>query len=209
MPARPLAASLRVPSPPSTTTASVPRAAAPWASRVACPRRLVSATVTSWSAASDFWITTRARAVTDEAEALTIRRSRTSAVRARARFELLGERAQLGHAAVEQARDLHLGDARRRAISDWVRPSKNRRCDDLPLARQLARSGGVAAASARPRSEHLVSPGRSDPAAGLRRLAVGSGGVEGGEPVGLAGLERLEHLLLGDLHLGGQLGDGR
>ena len=43
VPARPLAASLSVPSPPSTTTTSVPSAAAPCASRVAWPRRFVSA----------------------------------------------------------------------------------------------------------------------------------------------------------------------
>ena len=54
VPASPLAASLSVPSPPSTTTASTPSAAAPWARREAWPRRLVSATVTSWSAASAF-----------------------------------------------------------------------------------------------------------------------------------------------------------
>ena len=71
VPARPLAASLRVPSPPSTTTTSMPSAAASWARRVAWPRRLVSASVTSWSADSAFWITTRARAVTDDAEELT------------------------------------------------------------------------------------------------------------------------------------------
>ena len=47
------------------------RAAAPWARRVAWPRRLVSATVTSWSADSAFRITTRLRAVTDDAEELT------------------------------------------------------------------------------------------------------------------------------------------
>jgi hypothetical protein len=48
---------------------------APWARRVAWPRRLVSARSTSWSADSAFWITTRLRAVTDEAEELTIRRT--------------------------------------------------------------------------------------------------------------------------------------
>ena len=37
----------------------------------AWPRRLVSATVTSWSADSAFWITTRLRAVTDDADELT------------------------------------------------------------------------------------------------------------------------------------------
>jgi hypothetical protein len=47
VPASPLAASFRVPSPPSTTTASVPVAAAPRARREAWPRRLVSAVVTS------------------------------------------------------------------------------------------------------------------------------------------------------------------
>ena len=60
VPASPLAASLSVPSPPSTTTTSMPSAAAPWARRVAWPRRLVSASVTSWSADSAFWITTAA-----------------------------------------------------------------------------------------------------------------------------------------------------
>ena len=49
----------------------MPLLAAPWASRVAWPRRLVSARVTSWSADSAFWITTRPRAVTDDADELT------------------------------------------------------------------------------------------------------------------------------------------
>jgi len=44
---------------------------------MACPRRLVSATVTWWSAASAFWMTTRVRAVTDEADVLTRRSSFT------------------------------------------------------------------------------------------------------------------------------------
>ena len=70
-PARPLAASLSVPSPPSTTTTSTPVAAAPWASRVAWPRRLVSATVTSWSADRALPMTTRLRGVTDEASEFT------------------------------------------------------------------------------------------------------------------------------------------
>ncbi len=127
MPTSPLAASLRVPSPPRTITASVPRLAAPWASRVAWPRRLVSATVTSWSAASDFWITTRARAVTDEAEALTMRSSRTGRTGG----------AALGCSASERnwatllvsSRDTCICEMpRRRAISDWVRPSKKRSC---------------------------------------------------------------------------------
>ncbi len=39
---------------------------------MAWPRRLVSATVTSWSADSAFWMTTLPRAVTDEAEELTM-----------------------------------------------------------------------------------------------------------------------------------------
>src|SRR5262249_300223 len=59
------------PPPPRATTTSTPSAAAPSAKRVACPRRLVSATWTSWSAASAFWMTTRALGVTDEAEVLT------------------------------------------------------------------------------------------------------------------------------------------
>ena len=72
-PASPLAASLRVPSPPRTTAASRPSAAAPWASRAAWPRRLVSFRTTSWSADSALWITTRARAVTNEADVFTIK----------------------------------------------------------------------------------------------------------------------------------------
>ncbi len=81
-PARPLAASLRVPSPPSTTTTSVPSWAAPRARRSAWPRRLVSARVTSKSAARALWITTQARAVTDDAVALTMSRMRSGGSRA-------------------------------------------------------------------------------------------------------------------------------
>ena len=74
-PASPLMASLRVPSPPSTATTSQPSPTAPWARREAWPRRLVAARVTSWSAASAFWITTWVRAVTDEAWGFTSRRT--------------------------------------------------------------------------------------------------------------------------------------
>src|SRR4029077_20757180 len=79
VPASPLATSFCVPSPPSTATTSTPSAAAPCASRVACPLRFVSARVTSWSAESAFWMTTRLRAVTDEAAELTIRSKRRTA----------------------------------------------------------------------------------------------------------------------------------
>src|SRR3954447_9894242 len=72
VPARPLATSLSVPSPPRHTTTSTPSFAAPCARRRAWPRRFVSATVTSWSADSAFWITTRPRAVTDDAVVFTI-----------------------------------------------------------------------------------------------------------------------------------------
>ena len=59
----------------------MPSTAAPWARRVAWPRRLVSARVTSWSAESAFWMTTRPRAVTDEADELTSRSTLTAAGR--------------------------------------------------------------------------------------------------------------------------------
>ena len=49
--------------------------AAPCASRVAWPRRLVAATSSRWSADRAFWITIRVRAVTDEADGFTIRRT--------------------------------------------------------------------------------------------------------------------------------------
>ena len=49
----------------------MPLLAALCARRVAWPRRLVSASVTSWSADSAFWITTRLRAVTDDADEFT------------------------------------------------------------------------------------------------------------------------------------------
>src|SRR4051794_12169340 len=77
LPASPLATSFKVPSPPRQTTTSTPSLAAPCASRVAWPRRFVSARVTVWSADSAFWITTRPRAVTDEADAFTTSSSRT------------------------------------------------------------------------------------------------------------------------------------
>ena len=70
--------------------------------------------MTSWSAASDFWITTRARAVTDDAEALTISSSRTgqpSGLGPARRSGCLAQRPQLGHAPGQQPRHLHLGDA--------------------------------------------------------------------------------------------------
>jgi hypothetical protein len=70
---------LSVPSPPSTTTTSTPDAAAPWARRVAWPRRLVSATVTSWSAESALPMTTRLRGVTDAALELTSSKTFTAA----------------------------------------------------------------------------------------------------------------------------------
>src|SRR4051794_40266936 len=78
VPPRPSAASLSVPSPASTATTSTPSAAAPRARRAAWPRRLVSTTSRSWSAPSAFWMITRLRAVTDDAVALTMRRTRTT-----------------------------------------------------------------------------------------------------------------------------------
>ena len=209
VPASPLAASLRVPSPPSTTTASVPVAAAPWASRVAWPRRLVSATVTSWSAASDFWITTRARAVTDEAEALTIRSSRTRAAQASepGGSGCLGERPQLRHAAGEQPGHLHLGDAEAAGDLRLGQTLEEAQLHDLPLPAAAAgssRGSRVARSSARASSASSC-PSRSPRASG--GIGVGIGGVEGGEPVGLAGFQSLENVLLGGLDLGGQLGD--
>jgi len=47
VPAKPFATSFRVPSPPRHTTTSTPSFAAPCASRVAWPRRLVS-TIVTW-----------------------------------------------------------------------------------------------------------------------------------------------------------------
>src|SRR3954447_535427 len=79
VPARPLATSLSVPSPPRHTTTSTPSFAAPCARRRAWPRRFVSATVTSWSADSAFWMTTCPRAVTDDAVVFTISSRRTHA----------------------------------------------------------------------------------------------------------------------------------
>ena len=77
LPARPLTASLRVPSPPRATTTSTPLAAASWAKRVAWPRRLVSTVVTSWSAPRACWIMTVDRALTEDAKELTINNRRT------------------------------------------------------------------------------------------------------------------------------------
>src|SRR5256885_8399513 len=104
VPARPLAASLSVPSPPMATTTSTPSLAAPWARRVAWPRRLVSETVRSWSAARALAMTTRARAVTDDAEAFTTRTTLIGLL-------LVGRGAELGQAAGQKAGHVHLADA--------------------------------------------------------------------------------------------------
>ena len=104
VPASPLAASFSVPSPPSTATTSMPSAAAPRASRVAWPRRVVSATVTSWSAASALAMTTRPRAVTDEAEALTMSRTRTRPATVAERRRLDGPRRPAGAANLALSR---------------------------------------------------------------------------------------------------------
>ena len=69
---------------------------------VACPRRLVSVTVTSWSAESAFWMTTRPRAVTDEADELTS----SSSFTVRRRYNLC-----LRHRAPEQFRSSIWSDA--------------------------------------------------------------------------------------------------
>src|SRR5688500_4612212 len=98
--ARPLAASLSVPSPPRTTTTSVPLPAACCARRVACPRRLVSAKVTSWSADSAFWITTRLRAVTDDADEFTSSSTFMTVVTLRSKPEAWVGEARRGHATM-------------------------------------------------------------------------------------------------------------
>jgi uracil-DNA glycosylase len=77
VPATPSAASFRVPSPASTATTSTPSRAAARASRAAWPRRDVSATSSLWSAPRMRWISTRRRAVTDDAVRLTISSTRT------------------------------------------------------------------------------------------------------------------------------------
>ena len=74
-PTRPLAASFRVPSPPSTTTASAPRSTPRRARAVAWWRLVVIATDTSWCVERILFTTTRVRGDTEDAEGLTIRSS--------------------------------------------------------------------------------------------------------------------------------------
>src|SRR5207248_4624968 len=81
--------------------------------RVALPRRDVSLVVTSWSADSALRMTTRARAVTAEADVFTMRRSFK---RPRPASAFLRGTSQLGQAAGQQTGDVHLADAE--AIGD-------------------------------------------------------------------------------------------
>ncbi len=175
---------------------------------MACPRRLVSATVTSWSAASDFWITTRARAVTDEAEALTIEQQPQAQLSGLGCVRLFGEGTQLGHAAGQQAGDLHLGDAEAAGDLGLGQALEEPQLDHLALAaRQLVEQGVEGGALFGPSQLGVLL---AQPLAeGLSRISVGPRRVQRGEPVGLAGLERLEHVFLGGLDLGGQFGDVR
>ena len=73
---RPAAASFSVPSPANTATTSKSSSAAARASSVACPRREVSATSTSWSRRQDLADLARLRGVTDDAVELTSRSTR-------------------------------------------------------------------------------------------------------------------------------------
>ena len=60
------------------TTTSAPSFLARWASRVACPERVVSCTVTSCFDDRPFWMITRLRAETDDAAGLMMRANRTT-----------------------------------------------------------------------------------------------------------------------------------
>src|SRR5581483_1593748 len=134
-PASPLAASFNVPSPPSTTTASRRCDAAPWARRVACPRRDVSAVVTSWSADSAFWITTRTRSVTDDADVLTMNSSFTTVPPNPCRL-LLGDLAQLRKAARQEPGHVHLADVEPVGDLRLRQPLEEAQMQDRLLARR-------------------------------------------------------------------------
>ena len=184
VPASPLAASLSVPSPAEDDDGlRAGRRPRPGPAGWRGPAGWSRPAVTSWSAASDFWITTRARAVTDEAEALTIRSSRTAVGRDRPMWSgssLL--RRPLGWLASERSwatlrvssRDTCICEMpRRRAISDWVRPSKNRSWTTWRWRGGSRSSRGRGSPAARP-GRARRPPGRAA-RRGRRKAASGVG----------------------------------
>src|SRR5437764_14256461 len=90
--------------------------------------------VTSWSAESAFWMTTRPRAVTAEALVLTTRRTfNRPGLPGR-----LGQLAELGQAPGQQPRDVHLADPEPRGDLRLGQPVEEPQVQDplLPV-RQL------------------------------------------------------------------------
>ena len=178
-------------------TTSMPSAAAPWASRVAWPRRLVSATV-------DVVVGGRAPSgsrpapvrVTDDADGLTISRHPHASLRPR----LLVGGLRRSWARLR---------ASRRDTCIWLMPS---RLGDLGLGHALEEAqvqhdllalgqagdqraeGGAVLGVGRARRRRSPSwPSRP----GLV-VVVAAAGVERRRAVGLAGFDGLEHLVLGD-----------
>src|SRR5438270_285832 len=201
LPASPLAASLRVPSPPSTTTASAPALAASWARRAALPRRVVSATLTSWSAERALRITTRARAVTADADVLTIRSRRKGLPL------LFCGPPELGQAAGQQPGHVHLADAEAPGDLRLGEPLEEAQVEDgLFPPRELGDEGGERDPVLDALEGGVVLPQLAGQ--GLGVLLAAAGGVEGGEPVGPPGLHGLEHLLLRGAGPLGHLCDG-
>ena len=200
VPSRPLAASLTVPSPPSTTTASTP-------SLPPCGRQLggvvavggldhghlVAAPAAPPRPAAALAFTRDGVRVDDEQDELHPSVSSTLVLARRG--------PELGQAAGQQAGDVHLADAQPGRDLGLGEPLEEAQVQDrlLPRAGSWAMRGDRAT-----RCSLSIRPWSSSPSWARQRALVVAGGrrVERGEPVGVAGFDGLEHLLLRDLGLG-------
>src|SRR5215211_7287428 len=203
VPRSPLTTSLTVPSPPSTATTSAPPATAWAASSVACPAWPVWSSSTLWAAASLATTRSRWRPLNRLACGLAMSATRNGL----ARFLVLEEPvAEDGQGTVEEPADVHLGDAEPGGDLGLGHAAEEAEVQDPAFALgepgdQRAEGGPVLE-----RLQALVLG--SDVLADRGGVLAPGGGVQGDDRVGVGGVQALQHLLLGQAGLGGDLGDG-
>src|SRR3954468_2400500 len=160
---------------------------------MALPRLEVSVVVTSWSADSALRMTTRARAVTAEADVLTRRRSFKPTPDASG---VVCGAAQLGQAAGQQAGDVHLADAEAAGdlgLGEALEEPKME--DDLLSSRKLGDQWRQGDAMFDAGEKGIVLAELAGQAL-ILLVARGTRGVEGREAIRAARFHRLEHLFL-------------
>src|SRR5215218_5014916 len=202
-PRSPLTTSLTVPSPPSTATTSAPPATAWPASSVACPGWPVWSTSTLCSAASVATTRSRWRPLNRLACGLAISARRNALARLLVLEETLAEH---GQCPVQEAADVHLRDAEAAGDLGLGHAAEEAQVQDAPLALGQAGDEGAERGPVLERLQALVLG--ADVLADRGGVLAAGRGVQGHDRIGVGGVEALQHLLLGQVGLGGDLGDG-